>query len=101
MTTKLIALYRRPDDLEAFMTHYQQVHMPLVRQIPGLIEAKISRVDKALIGGEPDYVLIAEMVFADRPDFDAAMASPENRAAGKDLVGFAKGLVTLLVAEGD
>ena len=51
------------------------------------------------MGGEPAYFLIAELHFPDRETFDAAMASPENAAAGKDLMSFAKGLVTLLVAE--
>ena len=43
--------------------------------------------------------MIAEMHFPDRTRFDEAMASAENRAAGKDLMSFAKGLVTLLVVE--
>jgi uncharacterized protein (TIGR02118 family) len=42
--------------------------------------------------------LIAELHFADEAAFDAAMASPENRAAGKDVMNFAKGLVTMVVA---
>ena len=51
------------------------------------------------MGGEPDYFLIAEMHFPDQETFDAAMASAENRAASKDLMSFAKGLATLLVAQ--
>jgi uncharacterized protein (DUF2345 family) len=43
--------------------------------------------------------MIAEMHFANRDRFDEAMASSENLAAGKDLMSFAKELVTLLVAE--
>ncbi|MEN2793279.1 hypothetical protein ABC974_26885 [Sphingomonas oligophenolica] len=39
------------------------------------------------------------MHFPDRARFDEAMASPENRAAGKDLMSLAKELVTLLIAE--
>jgi uncharacterized protein (TIGR02118 family) len=50
------------------------------------------------MGGEPPYFLIAELHFKDQAAFDTAMASPENRAAGKDVMGFAKGLVTMLVA---
>jgi hypothetical protein len=34
-----------------------------------------------------------------RERFDAAMASAENRAAAKDLMSFAKELVTLVIAE--
>jgi uncharacterized protein (TIGR02118 family) len=96
---KLIALYKRPPDVEAFLAHYENVHIPLVKKIPGLSGAVINRIIAAPMGGEPEYFQIAEMHFPDKETFDAAMASPENRAAGKDVMSFAKGLVTLLVAE--
>jgi uncharacterized protein (TIGR02118 family) len=98
MTIKLIALYRKPDDVEAFMRHYEEIHAPLVRKLPFLQELRVSRVTGSPIG-PPPYFLIAEMVFADRTAFDQAMASPENHAAGKDLMGFAGDLVTLMVTE--
>ena len=96
---KLIAMYDKPDDETAFMNHYENVHMPIVEKIPGLAGATVNRIVGAPMGGDPAYFLIAEMCFPDQATFDAAMASPENRAAGKDLVNFAKGKVTLLVAE--
>lgn len=97
--TKLIALYKKPDDPDAFLKHYRDVHIPLVEKIPGLKNATVNYVKGAPMGGEPEYFLIAEMEYPDRETFDKAMASEENRAAGKDLMSFAKGLVTLLVAE--
>ena len=96
---KLIALYKKPDDIDAFMTHYENIHVPLVKKIPGLEKAVINRVTAAPMGGEPAYFLIAEMQYRDADTFHKAMASPENQAAGKDLMSFAKGLVTLVVAE--
>lgn len=98
MTIKLIALYRKPDDVEAFLNHYDQVHAPLVRKTPHLGRMVVNRVTGSPMG-EPAYFLMAEMQFPDRARFDEAMASPENRAAGKDLMGFARELVTLLVVE--
>ena len=98
---KLIALYQTPDDPEAFMRHYNDVHMPLVRQTPGLAKAEVCRVTANAMGGDVPYFLIAEMSYLDKATFDAAMASPENRAAGKDLMSFAKGKVTLLIANGE
>jgi uncharacterized protein (TIGR02118 family) len=91
---KLIAIYQRPEDEAAFMDHYLTVHMPLVMQIPGLLKAEINKVEASLMGEGP--FLIAEMTFADKEHYDAAMASAENRAAGKDLMGFARGKVTLV-----
>lgn len=96
---KLIALYKRPKDVDAFLEHYEKVHIPLVKKIPGLANAVVNRVVASPTGGEPEYFQIAEMHFPDRETFDKAMASPENRAAGKDVKSFAGDLVTLLVAE--
>lgn len=96
---KLIALYKKPEDEAAFMKHYEDVHIPIVKTIPGLEKAVVNKIVASPMGGEPDYFMIAEMYFPDQATFDAAMASPENRAAGKDLMSFAKGLVTLLVAQ--
>ncbi len=96
MSTKLLILYAQPDDEEAFLKHYNDVHMPLARTIPGLQKAVVNRVDASLTGGSAPYFIITELHFADQAAFDLAMASPENRAAGKDVMSFAKGKFTLL-----
>lgn len=96
MTVKLVALYRKPEDEEAFLRHYEDIHMPLVRQTPHLEKAVIGRVTGSPMG-EPPYFLMAEMHYPDQERFDEAMRSPENRAAGKDLMTFARDLVTLMV----
>ncbi len=97
--TKLLALYKTPSDVEAFWHHYETVHVPLVRKIPGLQSIILNKVDSSPTNPDLPYFLIAEMRFPDRATFDAAMKSEENRMAGKDLMSFARGLVTLLVAE--
>lgn len=98
---KLIAMYERPEDEAAFFKHYEQVHTPLALAVPGLARLVLNRVTADAFGGEPRYVLIAEMHFPDRATLDAAMRSPENRALGKDLMGFAKGIVTVLFADAE
>ena len=96
MSTKLLILYAQPDDEAAFLAHYHEVHMPLALAIPGLQKAVINRVDADLMGGDSPYFIITELHFADRAAFDLAMASPQNRAAGKDVRNFAEGKFTLL-----
>ncbi len=95
---KLIALYRKPADPAAFDTAYLYTHIPLVNKIPNLRRVEISRVTGAP-RGEPEYYMIAEMYFDDKAAMDAAMSSPENAEAGKNLMGFAKGLVTFVYGE--
>jgi uncharacterized protein (TIGR02118 family) len=95
---KLIALYRKPADPAAFDQAYFETHVPLVKQVPHLRRVEISRVTGAP-RGEPEFYLIAELYFDNQTEMDAAMASPENVAAGKNLMGFAKGLVSFAFAE--
>lgn len=95
---KLIAIYARPDDVAAFDRHYREVHTPLVRKMPGLRKLEVSAIRGAPMG-EPRYHLMAEMYFEDRAALDAALASPEGRAAGKDLMGFAGKLVHMMIAD--
>ena len=99
MTHMLVAVYQTPKDTSAFDAHYANVHTPLVEKIPGLLELRVSKIHNTLMGSA-DIYLIAQMVFADREALDAAMTSDENKAAGRDLGTFARGLVTLCVAEG-
>jgi uncharacterized protein (TIGR02118 family) len=96
---KLFVIYDRPDDPEAFFKHYETVHAPLVKKTPGLRSFVLNRVTEDVFGGEPPYVLIAEMTYPDRASFDAAMKSPENQAVGQDLMSFAKGKVRVLVTD--
>jgi len=96
---KLVALYRKPDDEDAFWRHYREVHLPLTRKLPGLADVTLERVTADAFGGEPPYYLIAMMSFPDQPTFDAALRSEENRALGKDLMSFARGKVDVLITK--
>jgi uncharacterized protein (TIGR02118 family) len=98
---KFIALYQKPEDLPAFFEHYEKVHAPLARKVPGIRKLVVNRITANAFGGDLPYVLIAEMHFDSKEDFDAAMRSDENRAAGKDAMQFAKGLITGLIAESE
>lgn len=97
---KLVALFKRPEAVEEFDAHYEQIHAPLMRKVPGLTRMEVTRNLQAF-RGEPQYYLVAEMYFNSRDEFDAAMASEENRAAGKDLMGFARDYVTMFYGEVD
>ena len=97
---KLVALFKRPDAVEEFDAHYNQTHAPLMRRVPGLERMEVTRNLKSF-RGDPEYYLVAEMYFSDQESFDAAMASDENRAAGKDLMSFAREYVTMFYGEVD
>ena len=95
---KLVALYLRPEDPEAFDRHYFQTHLPLAGRMPGLRRAEVARVQGAP-GGESPYYLMTELYFDSRESLEAAMRSPEGREAARDLMGFAGRWVSLHIAE--
>jgi len=95
---KLIALYRKPADTAAFDMHYEKTHAPLTRKYPGLRKLEITRITGAPIGETKQY-LMAEMYFDNKESMDAAMASPEGKAAARDLMSFAADLVTVFYGE--
>ena len=95
---KLIAVYSKPESVEAFEKHYREVHLPLASKMPGLKKCELSWV-KGSPGGEARYHLLAEMYFEDKAALKAAMMSPEGAAAAKDLMGFAGKIVHMMTAE--
>ena len=95
---KLIALYKKPANVDAFEQHCAQVHIPLVEKIPGIRKTEWTRF-LASPQGEAPYYMMYEMYFDNMAAYQVAMQSAENKAAAQDLMTFAGGLVTLLLAE--
>jgi uncharacterized protein (TIGR02118 family) len=93
----LTVLYEPPEDPVAFMRHYTEIHLPLARAVPGVSKLLASKVVSSPTSKSPPYFLVAEMQFASEADFNAAMSSPENKAAGRDLANFAKGRFKMVV----
>ena len=77
---KLIALYKKPENVAEFEQKYFETHVPLVSQVPGLRRVEISRVTGAP-RGEPELYLITEMYFDDRAAMDrsASIQSSSRR----------------------
>lgn len=42
MTAKMTVIYQTPEDIAAFEKHYFDVHIPLAKQLPGLIKYEIN-----------------------------------------------------------
>ncbi|RXT08805.1 EthD family reductase [Ammoniphilus sp. CFH 90114] len=95
---KLIAIYRKPENVEEFDQHYHDVHAPLAAKMPGLIKLEVNKIYGTPMG-ESDLHLIAEMYFETKEALVQALSSPEGRAAGKDLMGFAGKVVSMHFAE--
>ncbi len=95
---KVIALYRTPSDPDAFERHYFDIHIPLVKKMPGLRSLEVTRISAVPLG-EPKFHLMATMTYDSIDAMNASNASPEGKAVGKDLFSFAREVVTLLIGE--
>ena len=95
---KLVVLYRRPADVDAFEKHYREVHLPLVRKMPGLRRIELSRFTGAPMG-EPRYYMMAELYFDDPAAMRNALGSEEGKAAGKDIMSVAGDVLHMMFAD--
>ena len=96
---KFIAMYTQPaeGDKVPFEEHYFSTHVPLCHKLPGLVRAEVNRVD----GPNAPYFIITELVFNSKEEMNAAWATPEGKAVGKDTRNFPPGLMTTLTASVD
>ncbi|SFN87922.1 conserved hypothetical protein [Pseudonocardia ammonioxydans] len=93
---QLTVLYNHPEDPAAFDKHYDEVHIPLAKKLPGLQRFSVSRPVAGPDGAQPPYHLVAVLEFADAAAFQAGMGSEEGQAASADLANFAGAGVSLL-----
>jgi uncharacterized protein (TIGR02118 family) len=94
---QLIALYRRPDDPQTFLRRYREEHLPLARQMPGLMRMEDGPIEG--LGSPLAYWYMATLSFPDRQTFEESQRAPISREAAKALMSFAKGLVDFALRE--
>jgi len=82
MTARFLAVYETPADPGAFGRHYREVHIPLLRRLPGLRRFTVSR-DVTALHGEP-YYLVAELDWDTMAGLRAAFDSAEGQATAAD-----------------
>lgn len=59
----MIAVYKTPRDKVFFEEHYHQVHIPLARQLPGLLRYEINDGSVMSTTGHSDVYKIATLYF--------------------------------------
>lgn len=94
---KLSILYLQPEDPQAFEERYN-FNLSLMEQLPG-IRRRQACVVLGGPGGKSPYYRTLELYFDDFPALDAALLSPQGRAAGQDLMAFAADRAQLVFSE--
>ncbi|WP_293798048.1 EthD family reductase [uncultured Bosea sp.] len=86
---RLVAIYRKPADVEAFEKHYFEIHIPLAKTMPGVRKYEVSRGPVTALAGASDIHLIGTVHFDGMEAMKQAFASPEGRATAADRQLFA------------
>ncbi len=83
-TARFVVIYDTPSDIEAFERHYNDVHLPLAKQYPGLRRYTRSH-DPAVVIGEPCY-MVAMLDWDDMAALQAALESEIGQRTAEDAV---------------
>jgi uncharacterized protein (TIGR02118 family) len=98
---RVLALHNTPVELSSYDDYYVNVHMPLVRRIPGVRNIRYGRVIRAADGGPAPYFLISDVYFDDEAALQVALDSPEMADAFADVPNFATGGATIMICEAE
>jgi len=81
---RLLILYELPLDEAAFLKHFHEVRLPLLKHVPGLRRHVFSR-KLILIRGSVPLFLVEALDWDDMDAFGVAVRSPEGLAAAQDI----------------
>jgi uncharacterized protein (TIGR02118 family) len=99
MPVKITISFSDPEDPEAFVRHYVDVHVPLVNALPGLRAFEWGRALTNFDGSPPDVFWVISMAFDDEAAMHAAFDSPEGRATMADMPNYPAGSMKSVVSE--
>lgn len=80
---KMTVVYQRPKDIEAFEKHYFDVHIPLAKQLPGLIKYEINDGEIFSTTGHAAY-RVANLYFDSMDAIRIAFASEIGQKCAED-----------------
>jgi uncharacterized protein (TIGR02118 family) len=81
---RFVVMYDTPSDVDAFERHYNEVHIPLAKQYPGLRRYTRSHEPAAVIG-EPCYLVVI-LDWDDMAALEAALGSDIGQRTAEDAV---------------
>ncbi|HEX6751293.1 MAG TPA: EthD family reductase [Longimicrobium sp.] len=93
----ILALHKTPADIAAFDAHFDDVHTPLAKSIPGIRSVEVSDGPVMTPEGPAPYHRVGLLRFDSLADLQAGMGSPEGMAAAADLANFSTGGFDILI----
>jgi 4-carboxymuconolactone decarboxylase len=92
---KVLVLYPQPKDPAHFKKYYEETHLPLAAQMPGLLSSRYAFSPEGITGASP-YFCIWEGEFASADSMAAATQSPIGQKVTADIPNYATGGVVIL-----
>jgi len=83
-TARMVVIYAQPADPAAFDAHYENVHIPLAKQLEGLRRYEVSRGPVVTVAGGKDAYLVGTLHFDSLAAIKAAFATEIGRACAAD-----------------
>lgn len=93
---RLTVLYGHPTDPAAFDRYYREVHIPIARQMKGLLGWTIGKCEAIDRSSQPKYYLIVGLYAESREAMERILDTPEGRATVADVPNFATGGVEFI-----
>ena len=94
---RLVAMYKKPANVQAFDTYYYNTHVPIAKKVPELRRYEVSAGPVGTPAGESPYHLVAILAFDSIAALQQALGSPEGAATARYLGNFAQAGVDLLM----
>jgi uncharacterized protein (TIGR02118 family) len=85
---RYLVLYETPHYPAAFERHYREMHIPLIKALPGLRRFAFGH-SPTPARGEP-YFWVSSLEWDDMAALEEAFASPEGDAAARDVENLAR-----------
>ena len=81
---RMIAIYKTPENKDAFDKHYFEVHIPLAKKLPGLKKYDVSKSPIISTTGNSDIYLIGTLHFESLEAIKEAFASEIGKDCAAD-----------------
>ncbi|MGN6647684.1 MAG: EthD family reductase [Cytophaga sp.] len=81
---KMTVIYKTPQDKDFFEKHYFEVHVPLAKQLPGLLKYEINDGPVVSTTGHADVYRIANLYFESLDAMKAAFSSEIGQHCAAD-----------------
>jgi uncharacterized protein (TIGR02118 family) len=93
---KILVLYPWPEDPEHFRRHYLARHLPLCRDIPGILHSYYTFEPRSL-GVQSKWFCIYEAEFDSADALEEALKAPEMLRASADIQNYSPDQPTVLI----